>query len=240
VTTAVGGEAVTITVGGDAVTTAVGGDEPRRARKVPRELKYGAPHADPTAPAEDAEQQRSAQRATPRRVLLVSGSTRSAATSTALLRTAAECAPPGIEALLYPGMSELPHFVPDLDADDRLPARVDTLRAEIAASDAVLFCTPEYAGTLPGSLKNLLEWTVGSTVLTGKPVAWVNAAADPRRGGGAIANLETVLGYVQARLVREACRSVPVPRAAVDQYVLVDDPAARAEIADVLSRLLGH
>lgn len=210
------------------MSTAVGGDEPRRSRKVARELKYRASQADP-----DALHRGSGSR----RVLLVSGSTRAASTNTALLRTAALGAPPRVTAVLYRAIAELPHFDPDLDGDGRLPVPVIALRAEIAASDAVLFCTPEYAGTLPGSLKNLLEWTVGSTVLTGKPTAWVNAAADPARGRGAIAGLETVLGYVQARLVPDACRSVPVPREAVDGDGLVVDPAARAAIADVLSRL---
>jgi NAD(P)H-dependent FMN reductase len=101
----------------------------------------------------------------------------------------------------------------------------------------VLFCTPEYAGTLPGSFKNLLDWTVGATVLTDKPVAWVNVAADSRRGGGAHATLATVLGYVQARIVEEACRSVPVARDAVGADGLVADPAVRASVVEVLEVL---
>jgi len=71
-----------------------------------------------------------------------------------------------------------------------------TPRCAIASADAVLFCTPEYAGTLPGSLKNLLDWTVGGTELTDKPVAWVKVAADQRRGEGAHSTLATALGYV--------------------------------------------
>ena len=58
------------------------------------------------------------------------------------------------------------------------------LRRQLADADAVLFCTPEYAGTLPGSLKNLLDWTVGGGELYGKPVAWINVA-NPGRGDGA-------------------------------------------------------
>ena len=116
---------------------------------------------------------------TVRRVLLVSGSTRAMSTNTALLRTAVECAPPSVAAVFYPGLAGLPHFDPDLDVEP-LPAAVAALRAEIAAADAVLFCTPEYAGTLPGSFKNLLDWTVGGTVLTDKPVA----GGAPACGGG--------------------------------------------------------
>jgi NAD(P)H-dependent FMN reductase len=170
------------------------------------------------------------------RILLVSGSTRSASTNSALVRTAAAFPPDGVTATGYLGLAKLPHFNPDDDTDP-LPAAVAELRAAIANADAVLFCTPEYAGTLPGSAKNLLDWTVGGTELTGKPVAWVNAAADPRRGGGAHATLATVLGYVQARVVAEACVDVPVARDAVGADGLIVDADTRARIRDALSAL---
>jgi chromate reductase len=170
------------------------------------------------------------------RVLLVSGSTRAASTNSAFVRTAAVCAPPGIETVRY-GLTALPHFNPDDDRDP-LPPTVSALRAGIASSDAVLFCTPEYAGTIPGALKNLLEWTVGGTEMADRPVAWVNVAADPARGGGAHATLATVLGYVGARVVADACRSIPVPREAVGADGLIADPGIRTAIAAALSALV--
>ena len=142
------------------------------------------------------------------RVLLISGSTRSASSNSAFVRTAAQHPPDGVQAVVYDGLERLPHFNPDLDVDP-LPVEVAELREAIDGADAVLFCTPEYAGTLPGSFKNLLDWCVGGTVMTDKPVAWVNVAADPRRGGGASATLATVLGYVQAHVVDEACVHIP-------------------------------
>jgi len=66
------------------------------------------------------------------------------------------CAPPGVEVEVFADCAVLPHFNPD-DDHEPLPAAVVGLRAAIADADAVLFCTPEYAGTLPGSLKNLLD-----------------------------------------------------------------------------------
>jgi len=134
-------------------------------------------------------------------------------------------------------LADLPHFNPDEDVAP-LPEAVATLRAAVDSADAVLFCTPEYAGTLPGSFKNLLDWLVGGTEISGKRVAWVNVAADSRRGAGAIATLETVLGYVQADIVREACRSVPVSREAVGEDGLIADPATRAAIAELLQDLV--
>ncbi|HEY1619893.1 MAG TPA: NAD(P)H-dependent oxidoreductase, partial [Streptosporangiaceae bacterium] len=79
------------------------------------------------------------------RILLVSGSTRSGSTNTAALRTAAEVAPSQVTAVQYDGLAELPAFNPDQDGD-LLPAAAARLRRAIGESDAVLFCTPEYAG----------------------------------------------------------------------------------------------
>lgn len=172
-------------------------------------------------------------------ILLISGSTRTASSNSALLRTAVAAAPAEIGAVLYEGLAALPHFNPDDDREP-LPAAVAELRTAIAAADAVLFCTPEYAGTLPGSMKNLLDWTVGGTELSDKRVAWVNAAADGRRGAGAMATLATVLGYVQASVVENACRHVPVPIGAIGDDGLIADKATRTAIADVLTALTHH
>ena len=90
-----------------------------------------------------------------------------------------------------------PAFSPDEAAP---PPAVERLRHAIAASDVVLFCTPEYAGALPGSFKNLLDWTVGGGEIYEKPVAWINVAG-PGRGEGADATLRTVLTYVGAKIL---------------------------------------
>jgi chromate reductase, NAD(P)H dehydrogenase (quinone) len=79
-------------------------------------------------------------------------------------------------------LSVLPAFNPDDDRDP-LPASVAELRAEIAAADAVIFCTPEYAGNPPGSRTNLLDWIVGGTEISAKPIVWINVAATGRGGG---------------------------------------------------------
>ncbi|MCA1674453.1 MAG: NAD(P)H-dependent oxidoreductase [Actinobacteria bacterium] len=172
------------------------------------------------------------------RLLLVSGSTRGGSTNTAALRAARELVPPGVTATLYEGLSELPAFNPDEDQVTTDPA-VTHLREVLAQADAVLFCTPEYAGTLPGSFKNLLDWTVGSGELYGKPVAWVNVAAEGR-GGGAHDTLATVLGYVGAAVIEEACVHLPVPRQAVGPDGSVVDAQIRTRLAEVLRAMVAH
>src|SRR6476620_12180616 len=146
------------------------------------------------------------------RILLISGSTRRGSGNTAALRTVQALAPDGIATELYDGLTALPAFSPD--EDERPPGPAADLRARIAAAGALLFCTPEYAGTLPGSLKNLLDWTVGGGEIYGKPAAWINVAA-PGRGTGADATLRTVLGYVGADLLPSSGARVNVPRDAL-------------------------
>lgn len=170
-------------------------------------------------------------------MLAISGSTRSASANTALCRTAATCAPDGAEVTVYEGMADLPHFNPD-DDHEPLPPAVAGLRGAIEGCDAVLFCVPEYAGALPGSMKNLLDWTVGATVMTGKAVAWVNVSSDARRGAGALAELTTVLGYVQVVVVEGACTHIPLTREMLDAQGVVTDPATRTAITETLSALL--
>ena len=172
------------------------------------------------------------------RILLVSGSTRSGPTNTALLRTALAAPPAGVAATLYEGMTDLPHFNPDDDVEP-LPPAVADLRRQIEAADAVLFCTPEYAGALPGTFKNLLDWTVGGPEMYGKPVAWVNASGSPTRAAKAHASLETVLRTIHADVVAAACTHIAVVRDRVAGGV-VADPEASARIAAVLETLAEH
>jgi chromate reductase, NAD(P)H dehydrogenase (quinone) len=177
--------------------------------------------------------------APPGRVLLVSGSTRTGSTNTALLRTLEAAPPPGVEAVRYRGMTSLPHFNPDHDADP-LPAAVVDLRAAIAAADAVLLCTPEYAGALPGTFKNLLDWTVGGIEMYRKPVAWVNVSGSATRAAGAHASLAAVLGYLHADVVEQACAHIPVARDRVGPDGLIADPGIRRWAAEVVAILLRH
>ncbi|WP_405815945.1 MULTISPECIES: NADPH-dependent FMN reductase [unclassified Streptomyces] len=165
-------------------------------------------------------------------ILLLCGSLRTGSSNESVLRTVQAVAPARVRTVLYEGLAALPHFDPDDDTDP-LPAPV----AELRAAAAVLICTPEYAGTLPGSFKNLLDWTVGGTEICDKPVAWVNAAA-AGRGRGAEATLRTVLGYTGADIVEPACVSVPVDRGTVGADGVITDEGVREQLGTVLARLL--
>lgn len=180
---------------------------------------------------------------TPHRLLPICGSLRARSSNAAVLRTVKELAPVGLEASLYEGLSQLPHFNPDDDEEGAVlhPAVTD-LRQRIREADALLFSTPEYAGGLPGSFKNLLDWTVVGGETYGKPVAWINASstASPTGGADAHESLRKVLGYTGAEIVEAACARIPIPRQAVGPDGLVHDPDLRHELETVVTTLLAH
>lgn len=139
----------------------------------------------------------------------------------------------------YEGLAELPHFNPDDDAAP-LPPAVAGLRSRIGAADALLLSTPEYAGGLPGSFKNLLDWTIGGGEIYGKPVAWINASTSGTGAADAHDSLRRVLRYAGAEVVEAACAHIPVARDAVGPDGIILDAAIRDRIRDVLSAIVRH
>ena len=119
-----------------------------------------------------------------------------------------------------------------------MPPAVVDLRGRIAVADAILFSTPEYADAMPGSLKNLLDWTVGGFETTDKPAAWINISTT----GGATKtheSLTTVLTYTGVKMIDSACVRIPVHRDAIGANGLIDDAAVEVEILGAVTTLLG-
>lgn len=167
------------------------------------------------------------------RLLTVSGSLRAGSSNAALLLAAARVAPPDVTVSAYDALAALPAFSPDLDADEAPPA-VAHWRAALAAADAVLVSTPEYAHGIPGALKNALDWVVGSGELVERPVGLLNASAASRF---AHPQLVEVLTVMNAAVVPGATRVVDVPRRGTDAAGLVADPAIAAVLRDVVAAL---
>src|SRR4026209_368990 len=117
------------------------------------------------------------------RLLTISGSLREGSYNTALARAAADVAPEGVEVELFDGLGELPPFGADLEGDEN-PA-VRHLRDSIDDADAVLFVTPEYNGSVPGVLKNAVDWASrprGEAALLNKTAAGAGAGARAQGG----------------------------------------------------------
>jgi chromate reductase, NAD(P)H dehydrogenase (quinone) len=170
-------------------------------------------------------------------ILLIAGSLRAGSTNAAVLETATRLVPPSATAHVYRELGELPHFNPDDDREP-LPPTAARLRASLRDADAVLFSTPEYAGSLPGSFKNLLDWSVGEGLYQ-KPVAFINASAHGA-ALGAHATLRVVLGYVNADLVEAACMQIPVRRDAIGPAGVIEDRQICDAISTCLAALVQH
>ena len=145
------------------------------------------------------------------RILGVSGSLRDGSFNTSLLRAAAEAAPDGVELELWEGLAELPLYDEDLELD--APESVRRLREDWAAADAILFSTPEYNGSVPGGLKNAIDWASRpklEAVLRNKTVAVVGASTGQFGALWAQQDLKRILGIAGARVVGT---EIPVSRA---------------------------
>jgi NAD(P)H-dependent FMN reductase len=134
------------------------------------------------------------------RILGVSGSLQARSGNLALLRIAASTAPAGVEVVVFDGLRDLPHFNPDLEADRPLDS-VERWRRALADSDAVLIASPEYGFSLPGALKNGIDWVIGSGELERKVVAITAAVVAPERGRRGLQALRDTLTAVSATIV---------------------------------------
>ena len=170
------------------------------------------------------------------RIFAISGSLRARSSNTELLRAAAMVAPPSWTFDLYDGLGRLPHFNPDLDAEGSTPPEpVHDLRARVAAADAVLICSPEYAHGVPGSLKNALDWLVSAQEPIGKPVLLVSAS--PGGAHHAHAQLLEVLRTMSLRVVDGGAHVYS--RAKLDAAGDVADEPLLSGLRDGLAQLTG-
>jgi chromate reductase len=173
------------------------------------------------------------------RVLGISGSLRRDSHNTELLRAAATLLPSGVEFELYEGLRAIPPYDEDVRAIEEAAA-VTHLKERIAAADAVLFATPEYNHSIPGQLKNAMDWVsrpLADTPLKGKPVAVIGASTGMFGAVWAQAELRKVLGAIGAKVID---RELPVPMA--DEIVRdrekLESSGTHSLIVGILSELL--
>ncbi len=134
------------------------------------------------------------------KVLAICGSLQTKSANLALLATAAASMPPGVKLVLCDELRHLPHFNPDVEADG-VPESVTRWRLALAASDAVLIACPEYGFSLPGVLKNGIDWVIGSGELEQKVVGITAAGSGPERGRRGLQALRDTLSAVRATIV---------------------------------------
>src|SRR6478736_5727872 len=134
-----------------------------------------------------------------KKVIAISGSVRRSSANLRLIKAIDELTKEKFDTTVFEGLTELPHFNPDLDTD-RPPEAVDNFRKLLKNSDGILICTPEYAMGVPGTLKNALDWTVSSGEFSGKPVALITASTSGLKAHESL--LET-LQVIDARINEE-------------------------------------
>jgi chromate reductase len=141
------------------------------------------------------------------RILAISGSLRADSYNTALARAAAELTPEGVEVELYDGLGLLPPYHQDLDQPGSDPPEpVRDLRRRIESVDALLVVTPEYNGSVPGVLKNAIDWASArhrGSSFAGKTVAIAGATTGQYGAIWAQQDLRRILGIAGARVVLE-------------------------------------
>jgi chromate reductase len=173
------------------------------------------------------------------RVLGISGSLRRDSLNSALLRAAAERLPAGAELETFDRLAEVPPFSEDAEAGPA-PDAVRELREAIRAADAVLIATPEYNHSLPGQLKNALDWAsrpAGQSALNGKPAAAIGASRSMFGAVWAQAELRKVLAAMGGRVV-EAELPVAQAHELLAGGRLELSPQQSAQLEEILAELV--
>jgi chromate reductase len=172
------------------------------------------------------------------RLLAISGSLRHGSFNSALLDAAAAECPSDVEFVIWRGLADIPAYTEDLDI---VPAAVALLRDEIARSDAVLIATPEYNASVPGALKNALDWAsrpYATNVLRNKQVAVIGASTGLFGALAAQAELRKVLKVIGASVL-EAALPVPVAHTAFTAAGGLREPELALALRRNLHEVLG-
>jgi NAD(P)H-dependent FMN reductase len=168
-------------------------------------------------------------------VLALLGSLRAASINRQLAELAAESAPDGVAVTVYDGLGELPFYNEDIDTDDA-PAAVVALRTAAAQADAALVVTPEYNGSIPGVVKNAIDWLsrpYGNSALKDKPLAVIGAAMGQYGGVWAHDETRKSFGIAGARVVDTIKLSVP------GRVLEGKHPRENAEVAAAVRDVVG-
>jgi NAD(P)H-dependent FMN reductase len=171
------------------------------------------------------------------KILVLVGSLRAASINRQLAELATETAPDGVRLQLFDRLGELPFYNEDIDNDDA-PEPVVALRAAAADADAALVITPEYNGSIPGVLKNAIDWLsrpFGDSALKGKPMAVVGAAMG--QYGGVWAHDETRKSFAIAgpRVVEDLKLSLPAR--SLDGKHPRENAEVTANVRDIVGKL---
>ncbi len=138
-------------------------------------------------------------------ILAICGSTRKTSSNLNLIKAIADLTTDIFSLTIFEGLSQLPHFNPDLD-NDEVAQEVKNFRQQLRAADGILICSPEYAIGVPGTLKNAIDWTVSSMEFSKKPVALITASLSGEKAHHSL--LGTLL-IIEARMTADTQLLLP-------------------------------
>lgn len=171
-------------------------------------------------------------------VLMLVGSLRADSWTAQLAGSVAGLLPPGVTSRVYAGLGELPHYSQDLDSDEP-PASVVAFREAVASADALVVATPEYNGSIPGVLKNAIDWASrprGEAAIAGNPVAVLSVSPSPRGAQWAREDAVKILGIAGAVPLEQSVGVASVHAAIMDGRVADDD--IERELAGLVASLV--
>ena len=169
-----------------------------------------------------------------KKVLAICGSTRINSSNMQMINAITNLSSDYLDIEVYDKLSQLPHFNPDLDNED-VDMLVHELRNKITEAGGVLICTPEYVFSLPGSLKNALEWTVSTIIFSDKQVALITASG---LGEKAHESLQLIMKTLGAKCNEDAQLLISGARTKVNTAGEITDAATLDKIKVLISSFI--
>ena len=173
------------------------------------------------------------------KILGISGSLRAASFNSGLIAAAKELSIPGIEIEIYNDISRLPIFSEELEGANR-PQLATELDRAIRSADAVLIATPEYSGSLPGGLKNLLDWGSrphGQSAFAHKPTAVIGASAGQFGAAWSVNATSEILSHIGENVL-ETHMTVGGSHGKFDSNGVLQDEVTRTSLSGLIKELV--
>jgi chromate reductase len=167
------------------------------------------------------------------KILAICGSTRASSTNLNLIKAIQDIANEVFTIEIFEGLSQIPHFNPDLD-NGNAPAPVTSFREKLKQADGILICTPEYAMGVPGSLKNAIDWTVSSCEFSHKPTALITASSSGVKGH---ASLLDTLKIIEASITDETQLLISYCKTKISNDCKITDEKTLLEVKALINAL---
>ena len=165
-----------------------------------------------------------------KKILAISGSTRSSSTNLHLINAIIDLTKDFFDIEIYKGLSEIPHFNPDMD-HEKSPIKVIEFRNKLREADGILICTPEYAMGVPGTLKNVIDWTVSSCEFSHKPTALITASSVGEKGHASL--LET-LKIIEAIITNETHLLISFAKTKINNENKIIDSTTQTQVKNLI------